>query len=292
MKKFLRRIVKRTLGEESVRIIYEPNTVFDNELMANRTVLVTGAAGTIGRAISLEMLQQGASLVAVDIDEAGLEELKDQVEAEGGNLTAITADVGSDEEIDELCRKLDDAGLTVDVLVNNVGIHTNLTGALASDFENWRTCLETNLVGPYRLTRQIADRLVGRGIAGCVVFISSVHQWQVRGHPAYSASKAAVGIIVKELADEFARFGIRVNGVAPGAVAPEPGGKQRVLEHTPLHGTAIPPRYIGRAALYLASDYFSRHTTGSVIAVDSGLLARGFYRGNARAALERKAKLS
>ena len=63
--------------------------------------------------------------------------------------------------------------------------------------------------------------MVDRGAVGSIVFISSIHQWQIRRHPAYSASKAGVGMVVKELADEYASLGIRVNGVAPGAVRPD-----------------------------------------------------------------------
>lgn len=286
MNKALRWMRRKFATRTVVQTVYEPSEVLDNRLLAERTALVTGAAHNIGRAIAIELAKQGASVVAVDIDASGLDELKD-VMPEGTDLKTFVADVGSEKAIDGLVDDLDASGVVVDVLVNNVGVHVDIPHSLAGDFESWRRSLEVNLVGPYRLTRKIAERLIERKMSGSVVFISSIHQWHVRGHPAYSASKAGVGLVVKELADELAGFAIRVNGIAPGAVAELEDGKLRFVEHIPLHQTPIPPRYIGRAVVCLASDYFSRHTTGATLLIDSGLLARGFRVGNSREALKR-----
>lgn len=78
-------------------------------------------------------------------------------------------------------------------------------------------------------------------------------------------------MIIKELAVEFSPYGIRVNGIAPGWVAADDRGNPLHHEYTLLHKCSIAPCYIGRAAVYLASDYFSQFTTGSIIKIDGGL---------------------
>jgi NAD(P)-dependent dehydrogenase (short-subunit alcohol dehydrogenase family) len=87
----------------------------------------------------------------------------------------------------------------------------------------------------------------------------------------YSASKAALGMIIKELAIELAPHNIRVNGIAPGNIKEDEKGNTIPHRYTPLYGSSINPCYIGRAAVYLSSDYYSRYTTGTVIKIDGGL---------------------
>jgi NAD(P)-dependent dehydrogenase (short-subunit alcohol dehydrogenase family) len=273
--KIWRGVRRRIKTRRIVETIYEPAKVLDNQLLAGRTALVTGAAANIGRATVIEMAKQGASVIAIDLDGDGLQKLKAAV-PENTRIETFLVDVGSEQEIDKLCGDLDAADIHVDILINNVGIHTELQKAWEGDFDEWRRGFEVNLFGPFRLTQNIASRLEERGKPGSIVFISSIHQWHIRGHPSYSASKAGIGLLIKELADRYANSDIRVNGIAPAATMPEKDGKPVVLEHVPLRGVAIPPQYIGRNAVVLASDYFSRHTTGSVLLIDAGLLARGF----------------
>lgn len=104
--------------------------------------------------------------------------------------------------------------------------------------------------------------------------MTSIHQWVPNGDPAYSASKAALGTVIRELALELAPHGIRVNGIAPGYVNEDEEGRPVPHPDTPLGGVSVAPRYIGRAAVYLCADHFSRHTTGTVIKVDGGLSDR------------------
>lgn len=106
---------------------------------------------------------------------------------------------------------------------------------------------------------------------GCILFLSTIHQWSYKGDVSYSASKAAVGAIINELALKLAPHGIRVNGLAPGLVRLDEMGSPCPHIPTPLHQTAVHPQYIGRAAVYLASDYFSHCTTGTLLKIDAGL---------------------
>ena len=85
------------------------------------------------------------------------------------------------------------------------------------------------------------------------------------------------GMIVKELAIDLAPHRIRVNGIAPGWVAENEQGLALIHRYVPLHNCSINPRYIGRAAVYLASDYFSEFTTGTVLKIDAGLSLYNHY---------------
>ena len=119
--------------------------------------------------------------------------------------------------------------------------------------------------------------MIDNNIDGAIIFITSIHQWTIRGEPSYTASKAALGMIVKELAIDMAPHRIRVNGIAPGWVAENEQGLPLIHRYVPLHNCSINPRYIGRAAVYLASDYFSEFTTGTVLKIDAGLSLYNHY---------------
>jgi NAD(P)-dependent dehydrogenase (short-subunit alcohol dehydrogenase family) len=113
--------------------------------------------------------------------------------------------------------------------------------------------------------------MINHKIGGSIIFITSIHQWTIRKLMSYSASKAALGMMIKELALELAPDQIRVNGIAPGWVMLDSQGNPLNSKHTPLYQCSIDPCYIGRAAVYLASDYFSYSTTGTVLKIDAGL---------------------
>jgi NAD(P)-dependent dehydrogenase (short-subunit alcohol dehydrogenase family) len=113
--------------------------------------------------------------------------------------------------------------------------------------------------------------MVQGDIEGSIIFITSIHQWTVRRDAVYSSSKAALGMLIKELALSLAPHKIRVNGIAPGYVEEDEQGRPLSHRHIPLHGRSISPSYIGKAAVYLSSEYFSKFTTGTVLKIDAGL---------------------
>ena len=139
------------------------------------------------------------------------------------------------------------------------------------DLNVWRRLYHINVFGPLDLTQHISQMMIDHQINGSIIFITSIHQWIVRRSAGYSSSKAALGMIIKELALELAPYKIRVNGIAPGYVKEDRDGKPLLHKYTPLHNTSINPCFIGRAAVYLASDFFSKFTTGAVIKIDAGL---------------------
>lgn len=152
-----------------------------------------------------------------------------------------------------------------------MGIQFKKTDIKDLDLGEWQKTFNTNDFGPMYLTKLISQMMVTNNIQGSIIFITSMHQWEIARWPSYSSSKAAIGMIIQELAVELAPSKIRVNGLAPGWVAEDEQGNPFTHRYSPLNSSSINPHYIGRAAVYLASDYFSKFTTGTVIKIDAGL---------------------
>jgi NAD(P)-dependent dehydrogenase (short-subunit alcohol dehydrogenase family) len=258
----------------------EPRTVLDNRLMAGRNVLITGAGRNIGRSIALEMAKQGANVFFTDLKPDSCETLQQELNGYEVTSRGFVSDVSKIEDVDGLFAALSRQNVAIDTLVHNAGVHYNTVGIRKLDLAEWRATFETNVFGPLHLTKLIANSMVGSRIKGCIVFLSSIHQWTIRSLPSYSASKAALGMVIKELAAEMAAFGIRVNGIAPGLVAEDGERGPKYYEHAPLHMSSISPQYIGRAAVYLASSYFSEFTTGTLLKIDDGLSLYNHYSDN------------
>lgn len=234
-----------------------------------KAAIVTGAARGIGRGVAELLDELGARVVAVDRDADAL------VDAfTGRDIAAWTADVGGDPVA--LARELTAAHGSVDFVVNNVGIDTaaRFLDLEESDFD---LVFETNLRGPWFLTREFARRMVAERRRGAIVFVSSLHDSFVRGYPHYSASKAAVAMLVKEAAQELAPHAIRVNAVSPGVI---------VSGHVPADATAaerelsrglIPlgrkgtPLDVARIVAVLLNEDWSGYVTGTNVRVDGGL---------------------
>ena len=118
------------------------------------------------------------------------------------------------------------------------------------DLDEWNRVFGTNLFGPIYLTKQISEIMIKKKAQCSILFISSIHQWLIRRIASYSVSKAAIGMLIKELSVELAPHNIRVNGIAPGYIDEDKKGKPIPHRYTPLHRSSINPSYIGRAAVY------------------------------------------
>ncbi|MCB9100906.1 MAG: SDR family oxidoreductase [Anaerolineales bacterium] len=250
----------------------DPTLVFDNQLLAGKNVLITGAGQNIGRATAHEMAQQGANIYFLDLNPDHCACLEQALAAYPVTSQGFCLDITNQPAVDILLETLTARKITIDILVNNVGIqYTTAKGLQNLNLAEWRATFETNVFGPMYLTQLIAQTMSSRQIGGNIIFITSIHQRVIFQYPSYSASKAALGMIIKELAVDLAPQHIRVNGIAPGWVIEDTEGQPLAFKSAPLYQTTINPAYIGRAAVYLAADYFSRFTTGAVITIDGGL---------------------
>jgi NAD(P)-dependent dehydrogenase (short-subunit alcohol dehydrogenase family) len=240
-------------------------------LLDGQYALVTGGGRNIGRAIVLEMLRQGAQVVYTDRDPERCAQLEADLTPYSDRIRGFVADVSRPEDNVRLVEALDRSGITIDVLVNNVGIQFAPRSILEFEWDEYRTIFDTNVIGPVHLTRLITERMIARVRPGAVIFMISLHAHSVVRRPSYSASKGALVMIVRELAVDLAAHRIRVNGIAPGWVWQSEEAEAVPYPYVPLYHSTVTPDYVARAACFLASDDFSHHTTGTILTVDGGL---------------------
>lgn len=241
--------------------------------LAGKTVLVTGAGGGIGWGICLECAREGAKVIVTDINVTKGQEVLSETLAVSPGHEFFSLDVRDPKASQSLVDSIYLGGGRIDVLINNAGINTD-NNFLTMTPEAWDDVYNTNLRGHVFLSQFVAKKMIDKGIKGSILFTSSVHQEVLQKRPHYSSSKAAIVMLIKEMAAELARYGIRVNGVAPGGIYIDRKVEDPSLANDAssvlLGGKNGIPRDIARLMVVLASDYWSRHVTGKVVGVDGG----------------------
>ncbi|MFB9123794.1 SDR family oxidoreductase [Paraburkholderia dipogonis] len=234
-----------------------------------RRILITGATSGLGAHFASVFARQGASVILTGRREALLEEQVRGFVNDGVNASYIVADVNDSESRKHIARTAGE----IDVLVNNAGIVIDKP-ATAQTEADWDSVIDTNLKSMFFLAQEMLEGLKAR--SGTVINIASILGLRQAGSVMpYAVSKAGVIQLTKVLALEWARYGVRVNALAPGYIETELNSE---FWSTPA-GLAmikrIPQRRLGRLqdldgpVLLLASDA-SAYMTGSVIVVDGG----------------------
>jgi 2-deoxy-D-gluconate 3-dehydrogenase len=253
-------------------------TTTEARSLAGQHALVTGAGRGIGRGCAFALARQGASvtLVSRSIDE--LEALEAEIEADGGQATPYVADITDPAQVDAAVEAASGHG-ELRICVNCAGV--NRPGpTLELSVSDWELVLRTNLCGTFLVCKAVGERLLGPGVGGRVINMSS--QMGSVGYPgraAYCASKHGVNGLTKALAVEWAGQGVTVNAVAPTFIRTpmtEPmladdEFRQDVLRRIPAGEIGEVDDVVG-AVLYLASDA-ARLVTGHILAVDGGWVA-------------------
>jgi len=236
-----------------------------------RRAVVTGAGRGIGLAIAHRLIMAEARVVAVDHDKEALERAFNG--APGCHW--VTEDLARP-DVATLAEEILEDG-PVELIVNNLGISTE-HGFLDLQEPEFDLVLQTNLRGPLFFTRRLARELIQRDLRGAILFISSLHDTFVAQRPHYSASKAGVAMLCRELAHELGSRGIRVNAISPGWIrtapdvnTPEQRAKYELTQpRIPLRRPGE-PEDVAKLALVLLSDAWSGYVTGANIPVDGGL---------------------
>jgi NAD(P)-dependent dehydrogenase (short-subunit alcohol dehydrogenase family) len=244
---------------------------------ANRVVMLTGAAGRLGRPCALAFAREGARLLITDLAVAPLEETARLARERGAVVAAVPADVTRPEDVAHVVAEGAGRLGPVDVLVNFAG-HVPQSTLLEVGVEEWDRTFAVNVRGTMLCCQAVARRMVQRGSGGSIVNISSGASTSARAGAAhYCGSKAAVNMLTEVLAIELGPHGIRVNAVAPGLVMDTVLRKGEPPPHpylgdmlaaTPLGRTGSPDD-IASAVLFLASDR-AGWMTGEVVYVTGG----------------------
>jgi 3-oxoacyl-[acyl-carrier protein] reductase len=246
---------------------------------AGRTVLVTGAAHGFGRAIAAAFARGGASVVAADVNEAGLAETLAHCEP---GARALRLDVADREAVQAVFRELERSGVVPDTLVNNAGGVLGQVGRPieAISGEDWNAIFAVNLSGAFFATQAAAPAMKRAGF-GRIVNISSGAGLGISltGIQAYASAKAGQIGLTRQLAHELGPFGITVNNVAPGFVRSNPTterqweamgaeGQERLIANIALRRLGTPDD-IAEAVLFFASLQ-AGWITGQILSVDGG----------------------
>jgi NAD(P)-dependent dehydrogenase (short-subunit alcohol dehydrogenase family) len=244
---------------------------------AGKIVAVTGAAGGIGQALCRHFGGQGARIAAIDRS-AAIVEFAEALAKEGIVAKAAIADIGDASAVAGAFTGLASLLGPVDILVNNAGVSNHPTLA-ATDPLGWRDDINSNLNGAYSCAYAVLPGMQSRR-SGVIVNIGSVNGLAALGDPAYSAAKAGMIAMTRSLAQEYGRYGIRVNIVLPGTVRTpiwnerakrDPRVLQTLQRWYPL-GRIVEPIDIANAVAFLASD-LAGAITGVALPVDCGLTA-------------------
>lgn len=238
---------------------------------AGRRVLVTGAGSGIGRGIAAAFVREGAHVAVVDIDPERVAQTVDSLTGGPGRAAGVPGDVRDAERVvAEAARAVG----PIEVLVNDAAVYPNCPVIELPD-DQWDQVIGVNLTGTFRMSREVARRMVAEKIQGHIVNIASgAYKSARRGASAYCASKAGIVMFTKVLAQELAEHRIHVNVVSPGLV--DVGRRSDVnLEYRKTLMTNIPwgrmglPEDIAAAVLFMSSRT-ADYVTGTVIDVDGG----------------------
>jgi len=241
--------------------------------LTNQHVAVTGGGTGLGLAICKAMANAGATVTMVGRRQDVLEVAAEWL---GGDIHCVVGDISKIGTVPDLAGKLA-AIAPVDVLVNNAGTHHKASALETSD-DDFDRVISTNLKGTFALTREVAREMTRRG-SGSILMISSMAAlFGIPGVSSYSASKAALIGLMRELAVEFGPSGVRVNAIAPGFIETDmnrgifqkdPRRLEKILDRTPL-GRLGSAEDVAEAALYLCSPG-ARFVTGVCFPVDGGM---------------------
>ncbi|QRM34691.1 glucose 1-dehydrogenase [Microvirga sp. VF16] len=262
--------------------------------LRGQKALVTGGSSGIGEGIARAFAAAGAAVgVNYHSHPEAAERIVTEIRSSGGEALALKADVANEVEVQAMFAVLLETFGRIDILIANSGIQKDASFPEMSQ-DQWRRVLDVNLTGQFLCAREAVRRFLTQGIdpsvsraAGKIICMSSVHEvipWA--GHVNYAASKGGVMMMMKSLAQETAEHGIRVNGIAPGAIRTPinqeawemPEAERRLLELIP-YGRGGEPEDVANAAVWLASDN-ADYVVGTTLFIDGGMTLYPGFRDN------------
>ena len=254
-------------------------TILDLFRLDGKTALVTGASFGLGRGMAEGLAEAGADVVVASRNVENLREVQEAIRGLGRTCEAIACDVGDVDQIRSMVAEAKGVTGRIDILVNNAGT-TYRSPAEAHPEAEWRRVIDVNLNGVWFCCQEVGRLMVEQG-RGKIISTASLLTFQGGiTVPGYAASKGAVGQLTKALANDWARYNIQVNAIAPGyfntdmtqALQNDPVRSKSILERIPADRWGEPSDLKG-AAVFLASEA-SNYVTGHVLVVDGGWMGR------------------
>jgi len=245
--------------------------------MQGKTVLITGASSGFGHHFAGVLSAAGANVV---LGARRVDKIADRVaeiKAQGGEAIGITLDVRDPDSCKAFLDEAETKYGTLDVLVNNAGVESGAKTYATIDEDDWDYVLDTNLKAVWRLSKMYTEKVVASGRkAGNIVNIASITAYRtIKGQFPYAVSKAALVKATEIMALEGARYGIRVNALAPGYILTDVSRILLESEQSDTFRNKIPMRRYGEfedldgPLLLLCSDA-SSYMTGSTTVIDGG----------------------
>jgi glucose 1-dehydrogenase len=247
--------------------------------LQNEVAIVTGAATGIGKAIATTMAAEGASVVIDYVgDPAFANAAVQAIQAAGGKVTAVAADVSNPGQVNQLIQKAIDSFGKLDILVNNAGLEYKHPFH-EFPFELWQKVIAVDLTGPFLCAQATAKAMIRQATGGRIINISSIHEdLPMPTNAPYCAAKGGLRMLMRTIAVELAPYKITVNNIAPGAIftpidadiEADPKLEAALMAEIPL-GRWGKPEEVADLAVFLASDSAS-YCTGSTFFIDGGMI--------------------
>jgi 3-oxoacyl-[acyl-carrier protein] reductase len=251
----------------------EWRTASPSRALLDRVAIVTGSGQGIGRGIALCLARAGAHVVIAEQAAERIAAVAAAVEDLGVKTLGLTIDVSRSEDVRRMVQETIQRFGKIDILVNDAG-RVLVKPMVEQSEADWDRIVDTNLKGVFLCCRYVVPEMIARK-RGVIVNIASIAAFHVTvPHVPYAASKAGVVALTRDLAYEVARYGIRVNAIAPGPIetpmsqAVSTEQRQGIIRTVPL-GRIGQPEDIGQAAAFLASDAAS-FITGVTLPVAGG----------------------
>jgi NAD(P)-dependent dehydrogenase (short-subunit alcohol dehydrogenase family) len=257
------------------------------KLLDGKACAITGAGSGVGRAAAVLFAQHGASVIVADVRDEWANATVALVEDAGGKAVATHCDVSKEDDVEALVQRTVQELGRLDVMYNNAGVSTPTPGLgfVEHTQADWDRLLGINLMGMVYGCKHAVLQFRRQGGGGVIVNTGSVAGMVGFGGVPYGVSKAGGILLTKSLAMEVAKEGIRINAIAPATLLTNFGRDEqdafttRTEQEVELWGSYVPtgrastPEDCANAALFLASE-LSANTTGAIIPVDGGYLAR------------------
>jgi NAD(P)-dependent dehydrogenase (short-subunit alcohol dehydrogenase family) len=245
--------------------------------LTGKTALITGASSGLGRHFAQVLAKSGASVAMAARRLDALHALADEISSQGGRAFVVPLNVLEQRSVQKAVSDIESQLGPIDILVNNSGVTSN-TALLEETEEQWDAVMDTNLKGAFLVATEVARHMRGEKREGNIINIASILGLRQSARVApYAVSKAGLIQLTKVMALELARFGIRVNALAPGYLKTNLNREFWLSAAGEALLKRIPQRRLGQmqdldgVLLLLASDA-SRYMTGSVISIDGGHL--------------------